>query len=444
MKKIIWIIVVIFIALGIFFAFSAWQNSSQKNGSGVGNLASFFPFGETSVKPSNNTIGNGGGGGVIGNSGSSTSPYDPLIQISKRQTVGMTILMPNTPFILNQVKNATTTGTSTVLSGATSTALILKAIDSKGLPVVRFVEHGTGYVYDVSVRADNETKRTGTVIARAAQAYFGNNGNTIVFRYLKEDNSTIETYLGQIIPSALVDGFANITGVFLPENITDLAVSPDTKSFVYLLPTSDGVAGISIRSDGSGKKELFSSPFDEWLLDLKNGGLKITTKASNGILGYMYSVSPTGILQKVIGDIAGLTTNASPDGRQILYDTSSTGQISLYVRQVNGNSVRLGVATLPEKCVWSKDSINLYCAVPIGLNSSESYPDDWYQGIAHFQDAIWKINTSSGSISQINNLESNQIDAVDLVLDTNESFLVFKNKNDDTLWSLDLRSANKQ
>lgn len=436
MKKIIWIIVIVLIVFGFYWFFFA-MNSSQNGGGGIGSLKSLFPFG-ASNNNSTGAIPNSAAPSQNGNGGSQTAaPYDPLAQLSARAAVGMTVLASNYYSPVQIIASSTAVSSSSTPVSVTSTATNPFLGDT--LPVVRFAEHGTGYIYDVDARGKNETKKTGTTIVRVAEAYFGDDGNSVVFRYLKNDNQTIETYVGKIIPPAGVGQFGTVVGNFLPENIPNLVMSPDGTSLAYLFPTNEGVAGISIKTDGTGKKQLFSSSFDEWLLDWKQGGMTATTKAAGDIPGYSYSVLATGIFQKIIGGINGLTTNISPDGRLLLYDTSGKNSLTLFMRHQNGDSTKLDVSTLPEKCVWNKTSTTVYCAVPISLDSTLTYPDAWYQGLTSFQDTIWKIDANSGNATQVSDLEGKQIDAENLMLDPSENFLFFQNKNDGTLWSYDLR-----
>ena len=446
MKKFIWIIVIVLIVFGFYWFFFA-MNSSQNGTGGVNGLKSLFPFGGTSNN-STGTISNTQESPQGSNNQTQITPsYDPLVQLSNRASVGAIVLLPGGSVVQNTNSSATSTNSTT----GTSTSLVTQSTISNPflgdtLPVVRFAERGTGYIYDVDARGKNETKKTGTAIVRVAEAYFGDAGNSVIFRYLKNDNSTIETYVGHIVPPALgaTGQFATIKGDFLPENIPSLVMSPDQTSFAYLFKTNDGVSGISIKTDGSNKKQLFSSSFDEWTLDWKQSILTATTKPAGDIPGYAYTVLATGVFQKIIGGINGLTTNISPDGRLVLYGTSGKNNIGLYVRHQNGDSTKLQISTLPEKCVWNKTSTIIYCAVPVTLDSSLTYPDAWYQGLTAFYDGIWKIDANSGTVTQLTDLESKSIDAENLVLDQSGNFLIFKNKDDGTLWSYDLRPVSIQ
>jgi len=101
----------------------------------------------------------------------------------------------------------------------------------------------------------------------------------------------------------------------------------------------------------------------------------------------------------------------------------------------------LSLTTFPEKCAWSEISPDvLFCAVPKNSVQGE-YPDLWYQGVASFADAIWKINTKTGETTMLSNLDeekNGKIDVINPFLDKNEQFIFFTNKNDSKLWSLKL------
>ena len=215
MKKIIWIIAILFLAVLCYWFFNSMNNPSQNNNGVIGQLKSLFPYGvsnnSTTGSISQTTSPNNAN---TNNSTGNTTAYDPLIQLSKRGIVGMTVVTPAPQDMSSTSSQSNIPYQSTVFS-------------KTKLPVVRFVEHGTGYVYDVDSRAQNETKQTGTTVLRTYEASFGNYGNSIIFRYVKNDNSTIETYLGNIIPPTDSNSgqFASVKGTFLPENISDLLVN---------------------------------------------------------------------------------------------------------------------------------------------------------------------------------------------------------------------------
>ena len=144
-------------------------------------------------------------------------------------------------------------------------------------------------------------------------------------------------------------------------------------------------------------------------------------------------------MTKVLGGIEGLTTLASPDGQYVLYNSSVNGGPKLNIFNIKEHkTINVDAYGLPEKCVWSKNNINIYCAIPNTISSSQ-YPDSWYQGITTFDDYFTKINTTTKEASTITNIgDSEPIDVIKPFLNNKEDKLFFINKKDYTLWSLDL------
>ncbi|MCC7160551.1 hypothetical protein IT399_02440, partial [Candidatus Nomurabacteria bacterium] len=143
---------------------------------------------------------------------------------------------------------------------------------------------------------------------------------------------------------------------------------------------------------------------------------------------------------KIFGGINGLTTLASPDGKSILYSDNNLS-LSVYHTDTKTTDV-LGIRTLPEKCVWNKTSVSVYCGVPKSIIGS-NYPDTWYQGEISFSDQIWKVNTqdlkSQILLDPLTVKGGEEIDGTKLMVDEAENYLFFVNKKDSFLWELELK-----
>jgi hypothetical protein len=130
----------------------------------------------------------------------------------------------------------------------------------------------------------------------------------------------------------------------------------------------------------------------------------------------------------------------SPNGKLILYGNSGVS-LSIYNTTTRDTNI-LSLNTLPEKCVWSKTSENIYCAVPKIIESG-LYPDSWYQGEVSFSDQFWKIDVLNGNTTLLldpaREEGGGEIDGVKLALDGNENFLFFINKKDSFLWRILLK-----
>lgn len=426
-KTIIIFSIVILLGISGYFVFTNMQNgqnTAPNNTSSGGGFSSLFPF----FNRNTNTGTDQEQTGSTNTGGDSTQTPNqdngPLHRITDKSVAGYTFIE----------KNITTKTSSPDGKETTETTKV---------SMIRFIERGTGNIYDIDLEGNNEQKISGTPILRTAIGQFGNAGKTVIIRYIKNDNKTVATYLGQIIEPSIDENLneipGKINGVFLPDNIIDIAISPDEKNFAYIVPTDTEVVGFSRKMDGSGNKQIFDSAFSEWLMQWSSSGIIATTKAASDVAGYMYKVSSTGTFMRLFGGIQGFTTLVSPNTKNILFSTGSERTLSLHIHHLSdGTDTDPGLQTLPEKCVWSSKNILVYCAVPNRL-PDVLYPDGWYQGIAEFSDNVWKIDTETGQTTKITNAETN-IDGTYLHLDSNESHLYFVDKKNGSLWSLDLES----
>ncbi|OHB25590.1 MAG: hypothetical protein A2542_00840 [Parcubacteria group bacterium RIFOXYD2_FULL_52_8] len=216
----------------------------------------------------------------------------------------------------------------------------------------------------------------------------------------------------------------------------------------YLLKSGQGVIGITSKTTASasakGQTTIFESSFSEWLPEWATaGGITLATKASAGVTGYLYLLSPTSrSFEKMLDAIPGLTARMSPDGKRILYSESSDKglQTYLYTRGTK-SSQAFPLQTLPEKCVFASKTSAVYCATPTTILPGQ-YPDAWYQGVVQWNDTIWKVDLESGETTLLVNPSKmragTQIDGIDLALDVGERHLLFRNKRDNSLWLLTL------
>jgi len=311
------------------------------------------------------------------------------------------------------------------------------------IPTLRYVDKATGNIYQTFANNINESEFTTTVVPRVYDAYFSNKGESVLMRYFNDNTKNIETFIGNLPKQLLGEDSTidnEIKGSFLPENISNINISPDTTRLFYLFNLRDGEGSVGIVASGNGEKkvQVFSSPFTDWLSFWPNNTMiTLTTKPSANVPGYMYVNNPEQkSLNKILGNINGLTTLASPNGKIVLYSNNNLSLNTYNVATKEVNS--LGVKTLSEKCTWGKLSDFVYCAVPKYIDKT-NYPDVWYQGEVSFTDEVWKIDVTDGSTSLISdpiNEKGEDIDAIKLMLDESENYLFFVNKKDSYLWKL--------
>ncbi|MFA5840929.1 MAG: hypothetical protein WC847_01490 [Candidatus Paceibacterota bacterium] len=313
------------------------------------------------------------------------------------------------------------------------------------MPALRYVARADGNIYQTFADRVLEQKFSVTIIPKIYEAFFGNNGSSVIMRYLKGDVKTVATFIGTL-PKEILGADTTVSnevkGTFLPDNIKDISLLPDGSSAFYLFNVGDNTIGTTLNFVTNKKAQIFDSSFNEWLSVFSNTKtITLTTKPSSEVLGYMYTLNTgTKNFTKTLGGINGLTTLASPSGNLVLF---SDNNLFLNVYHTDTKTTDpLGVKTLPEKCVWNKTSDTAYCGVPKYI-ASGGYPDSWYQGEVSFSDQIWKIDIKTGNATIIADPVAVQggedTDSIKLALDDGENYLFFVNKKDSYLWELGLK-----
>jgi hypothetical protein len=425
---IILIIIAIVAAIGYFFFFM----TPAAGTSTAGNTDSSSPFTtfdrggvSTSTKPAQGTTGSS----VTTGTGAATAPKLPILRQLYATPVGGI--------------------------GASSTA---------STSLVRFIDRGTGHVYEAPADSAVVSKISNTMLSRVYESYWNAAANAFVLRYLKADSDAVTTFYAELqsvasvststksststptAPATIATTQYELHGKYLSTNITNIAVSPKhDKIFEFTTESGQGTGYISTFNESS-KLEVFDTPLTqvntEWPED---NTLAITTKGSATTPGFLYFFNiKKALMSEVIGGIHGLSTLVSHDASKVLYAETDGDTIHDTILTVkDGTRQDFVFHTLPEKCVWSMlHKEDLYCAVPFSIPTNDAeYPDAWYQGKVSFADNIWQINTNTGEVHQIADIiigSKKSIDAVNLTLDPKENFLYFTNKRDLSLWSLDL------
>jgi len=330
---------------------------------------------------------------------------------------------------------------------------------------VRFVDRGTGYVYSMNAASSAPATISNTTVPLVYESYWNKNAMSGIFRYIKEGSDDITNFYVQLRPTATTTSIVvssstatssisvapiisqtpyELRGTYFPGNIISAAVSPKGNQVFTIENVGGNGVGFISNFDGSGSSQIFSTPLVQvnafWPA---TNTLMMSTKASSGSLGYLYSINvKNGDMSEILGGVTGLSILPNSTGQLVLYsDLSSSGNLvtSLYNTKTS-SSQDLPFSTLADKCVWSiQNPLDLFCAVPSSVLSG--YPDAWYQGTYSTADGILEIDTDTGSVHSVSNLSQDtkeQLDAEHLVLDPTERFLYFVNKKDLSLWSVDL------
>ncbi len=336
------------------------------------------------------------------------------------------------------------TESSTFAVGTTSTisTRIIKPAERKligKMEIIQFMDRANGHMYETATSTLENTKVSNTTVPKVYEASILSR-ETVIMRGLYNKTDIIETKFGRQTLLTPTSTEKTLITKNLTQDMRQVAISPSKSKIFYI--QNKAPLGIISNVDGTSPVTVFESAFREWLpLWPTERTITLTTKPSAFVPGFMYTLNTsTRALQKVMGEINGLTTLMSPDGLRVLYSQSAEGSPNLYILNTRDGSVRnLFFRTFSEKCVWSKKEVDIvFCAVPQDIAFGD-YPDAWYQGLIFFTDDIWKINTKTGEtklIAKLNELSNQAIDVVNPALNTNETFMVFNNNIDLSLWGL--------
>lgn len=437
LRKIISILIILILIIGLGIGVYFFLNKSQ--GQGTNNITTaikdFFPFGKGSINDDTDKP----------NPEPEPEPIQQPDQIPEVVKLHQLSTNPVSGYALFDKERYV----ETILPVEPETSVTEPTPKTEKSLAVRYGEKATANIFDVFADTLKNVRVTNTTIPKIYESFWGNSATQTLLRYLDDNNKTIETYFASVPAQPLSENqdALELTGTFLPTNILDVSISPDTKKMFYLSYFTGSVVGSTANIDGTKKVDVFSSSFYEWLsqwIDSKK--LALTTKASGYSPGYLYILdTSTKISTRTLGDIYGLTTLVSPDGKKVLYSQTNGNTIETFVYDITSRTTtNIGYKTFPEKCVWTPDSSTIYCAIPDALSPSV-YPDNWYQGLIGFNDSFWKISVGDTITSSVlfnpSSITGSTVDGIKLQIDPALSYLFFIDKKSSILWEYDLRIA---
>lgn len=409
MRKIILIVIILgFVGFTGWTLYSRVNNTGQNEGEQTG-FRSFFPLTTTqegteqTLSEENTSI----------TTPSETATPSAFTQLTNTPVSGFTIF----------TEEEKVTRPSTTPRGRPTIETVVHHI-------LRYASRQSGFVYEIK---NNETplQITNLFVPNVYESVFIDSNNTVLHRFLRDDTQTVATYAVPIPPPNTDGSRTQKSGTFFTDNIEQIIPLTST-SVGYLLPRTTGASIFTSTGTDTKRKEVFRSPLQELSLLYQNSTLYGYTKPAGTVGGYLYRIDTTnGRFVKILGPLRGLTASVSPKGSFVLYSQSTTtGFTSFLFNTKTGASQPLGLALLPEKCVWLADE-NLICGgspnVPEG-----TYPDVWYAGLVTFSDQLYRIYTASATFDV---LEENAVfDITHPRVDETRGRLYFIDKQTGILW----------
>lgn len=229
--------------------------------------------------------------------------------------------------------------------------------------------------------------------------------------------------------------------------IKDLAFSKTDDKIAYYSSNDLQNTNSVFTADGNGSnaKTVFNTRVKDIRVEWVAGNqIAVSTAPSAFVPNVLWVLNTeTQKLLPVLSQIYGFTMKWSPSGGNFLFSqTNSKGaNLSLFASNQTGTDAKnLNIATLPEKCAFSKKDENIiFCAAPKSAPDIV-WPDDYYKHLYSAQEQIWSVNLSTGQKDLVYEFSNTlSFDAADLALSPQDNRLVFLNKKDDQVYSLKLK-----
>lgn len=312
--------------------------------------------------------------------------------------------------------------------------------------VVRFVEKGTGNVYEARSDSNQILRLTNTTIPKIIRAFWLPNGSGFLAQTLMAENEIIETNFVKLNKNQASSSVESLTPYSttiskLPTDIKEITIKPDSSKIFYYTTTNVVSNWYVSNPDGTGSNLVGSNPLTEWLPKWISGNIvMMQNKSSSKTIGYTYSFdTSTKNFKKVGTGAVGISSTPNSDGSLSLISNGGSLPRLFLVNNKETTISAVNEYTLAEKCVWLKEkSPSVLCAAPYDVPRGD-YPDAWYKGLVSTYDNIKRIDLTLNTFSNVANLydlSNEQIDVVDISLSPDESNLIFRNKVDGYLWLL--------
>src|SRR3989344_1234882 len=299
--------------------------------------------------------------------------------------------------------------------------------------IARFVSADRGHISDLVLDSPGAVPRavSNITIPGIARVLWSAKGNGALLQYAEDE--TVKT----VSISNMSTTTQSVKVQFLPNNIQDIAVSPEGSQIAYLLRTRAGSDGYLAKSDGSGSKKLFSLPVSQALLLWPApNNLLAYSAPSAGEPGIAFSIGKDGTVSPILY-APGLTAIASRDFSKIIYQTALSERSTYIYNVKTGLSTGLSFDPFPEKCIWGPQNL-LYCAVPISY-TAPGYLDLWHKGSASAADTIISYDIATGRskiIASPGKDVGEESDIVEIAVSSDEKYLLFIRREDRGLWGV--------
>lgn len=309
-------------------------------------------------------------------------------------------------------------------------------------PFVRYIALHDGNIYQTPLDTlGDEEVLSNEKVQRIGDVAWSDTANQLLLRYYGDENTVVQSRFGMFTTE---NGTLTYNGKQFLENTQSVAFSPDGTELFYLIKTENGTTGY-IESVKTGERaEVWNSVFTGLTVSWDSPNMVlIHTNPSSFAKGVVWLLNPnTFEYTPILGEEYALAAKANKTGEKVLYSIQGedSSLFSLRVLDVaSGKVVTVPIETFVDKCAWGS-TYYAYCAVP-KRSSSGSFLEDWYMGIKHTNDAVWRIDTRNGNVKKLLDPEEEtgvSFDVVNMHVSPQDEYLIFNSQVNAALWALRL------
>ena len=269
-----------------------------------------------------------------------------------------------------------------------------------------FQDKITGHIYKSDAPEYKPYKIANTTINNLFLSHFANNGKTIIFQTLNQNNNTLSTYIADIQDNYTIKSSLDIipenleNKAFLGDNVTDFDVSPDGKNIVYISIDKNYNSVINILNVNTRKIKVLSSyDLPDIHIDyFSSSTLAIYQYPDQNKITQAYNINVSNGNIYPIMRSQGLEIKASSKG---IIHSDINGLFIDHLINSNKGSVTENISfnTRAKDCAWSGSGAFVLCGVYKSYNNknlnsilNKTYIDNQYiymYGVSYPEERIF-------------------------------------------------------
>lgn len=299
--------------------------------------------------------------------------------------------------------------------------------------LLRYVERGTGHIYELDIDSGSETRVSGTTIPRVVESEFSGSGSHVI--QVSEDGTERTILIGTIDHENTSTEYVTLSAA------VSEATFINEKKVGYIAYEDRGIGGYEYDLSLRDPVRLFLISLQDVRMIWHDGEPYVYNSPTRHYTGSLYEIQDSDLVPRTAGE-HGFVTGMN-DSYIFGSYVRDRGYTSYALDRETSERIPLATTYIPEKCDTVANSPDaLWCASSF-QEYGRSFIENWYKGIITSRDVLWRINVPFGEAQLVSDFfdESGRRIDVDMLMSSADGPVVlFRNRLDNTLWMYDTRS----